>query len=370
MRNPSTLASVLMLLIAVPAFAQVRIKDITELEGARSNQLLGYGLVVGLDGTGSRSAATQQAAVELLHKLNVGSTIFSQTPADNVFQSTSISQVIVTAEIGPYARKGGSRLDVTVSVMDDAKSLQGGTLLRTPLYGADGEVYAVAQGQLSVGGFAAKGAAASVQKNQLNVGRIPNGAMVEREALGSVVCRGKSRLLLKDPDLNTARLIAKAVNERNPGAAFPLDAGTVVVCIPPLRAENPIGFLSEVGLCEVAPDVTARVIINERTGTVVSGENVTISTAAVAHGNLFIIAAETPQVSQPAPFSGGTTTVVPRTQIDVNEQRARMNVIPKATTVSDVARALNALGVTPRDLISIFQALKQAGALHAEIIVI
>src|SRR5579862_5921809 len=159
--------------------AQVRIKDITDLDGARANQLLGYGIVVGLDGTGSRSAATQQAAVDLLRKLNVGQTIYAQNPSDNVLRTTSAAQVIVTAEIGPYARKGGSRLDVTVSVVDDAKSLQGGMLLRTPLYGVDGEVYAVAQGPLSVGGFAAKGAAASVQKNQLNVGRVPNGAMVE-----------------------------------------------------------------------------------------------------------------------------------------------------------------------------------------------
>jgi flagellar P-ring protein FlgI len=193
--------------------------------------------------------------------------------------------------------------------------------------------------------------------------------MVEREALGDVVCRGKARLLLREPDLNTARLIAKAVNERNPGTAMPQDAGTVVLCIPATRMDNPIGYLSEVGLCEVTPDAPARVVINERTGTVVAGENVTISTAAVAHGNLFIVAAETPQVSQPAPFSGGVTTVVPRTQLDVNEQKNHLTVIPRATTVADVARALNALGVTPRDLISIFQALKQAGALHAEIIV-
>jgi len=352
--------------------AQVRIKDVTDLDGARSNQLYGFGLVVGLDGTGSRSSFTQQVAVDMLQKMNVTATIFSQVPSDNVLRSTSISAVMVTAEIGPFSRKG-TRLDVTVSALDDARSLQGGLLLMTPLRGADGETYAVAQGALSVGGFAARGQAASVQKNQLNIGRVPNGAMVEREAPGIVVQRGKARLLLRDPDFNTARLIAKSINTRQPGAAMPLDAGSVVICLPPQRLENPVAFLGEIGLYEVTPDGPARIVINERTGTVVAGENVTISAAAVAHGNLFILAAETPEVSQPnAPLVGnaaGNTVVVPRTQLDVTEQRPKLNVLPRMTTVADVARALNALGVTPRDLISIFQALKQAGALHAEIVV-
>lgn len=355
-----------------PAFGQVRIKDITELDGARSNPLYGFGLVVGLDGTGSRSTFTQQVAVDMLQKMNVTATIFSQVPSDNVIRSTSISAVMVTAEIGPYSRKG-SKLDVTVSALDDARSLQGGLLLLTPLRGADGATYAVAQGPLMLGGFGARGQAASVQKNQLNVARIPNGAIVEREALGNCMVNGRARLLLKEPDVNTARLVAKAINERHPGSAIAEDAGAVIIGVPPVRANNPLMFLSEVGLAQVTPDTPARVVINERTGTVVAGENVTISAAAVAHGNLFILAAETPVVSQPqAPLIGnaaGSTVVVPRTQLDAVEQRKQLNVIPKATTVADVARALNALGVTPRDLISIFQALKQAGALHAEIIV-
>lgn len=361
-----------MLSASTTAFSQVRIKDITDIEGARSNLLYGFGLVVGLDGTGSRSSFTQQIAVDMLQKMNVTATIFSQVPADNVIRSTSISAVMVTAELGPYSRKG-TYLDVTVSALDDARSLQGGVLLMTPLRGADGATYAVAQGALVLGGFGARGQAAVVQKNQLNVARIPNGAQVEKEALGNCFVQGKTKLLLKDADLNTARLIAKAINDRFPGSATPLDGGAVGVCVPPSHAANPIAFLSEIGLSEVTPDTVARIVINERTGTIVAGENVTIGTAAVSHGNLFIVAVETPIVSQPqAPVIGdaaGNTVVVPRTQIDAVEQHRRLNVVPKSTTVAEVARALNALGVTPRDLISIFQALKRVGALHAEIIV-
>lgn len=362
------------LLVMVPSAvsAQVRIKDITDFDGVRSNQLLGFGLVVGLDGTGSRSSFTQQVAVEMLQKMNVSATIFSQVPSDNVIRSTSISAVMVTADLGPFSRKS-SRIDVTVSALDDAKSLQGGMLIMTPLRGADGEVYAVAQGPISVAGYSASGQAASAQKNHLNMARIPNGATVEREALAQVLCQGKARLLLKEPDLNTARLIAKSINARFPNLAAAQDAGAVVVTVPHDRASNPVAVLSEVSLLEVTPDTVARVVINERTGTVVAGEHVTIKSVAVAHGNLFILTSETPEVSQPqAPLVGnaaGTTVTVPRTQVGVTEQKPRLSVLPKAMTVADVARALNALGVSPRDLISIFQALKQAGALHAEIII-
>ncbi|WP_020473199.1 flagellar basal body P-ring protein FlgI [Zavarzinella formosa] len=357
------------LLLGQMAAAQVRIKDISELEGARSNLLHGFGLVVGLDGTGSRSTFTQQVAVDMLQKNNVTATIFSQLPSDNVIRSTSISAVMVTAEIGPFARKG-SRLDVTISALDDARSLQGGTLIMTPLRGADNEIYVVAQGPLSVGGFSVSGQTAGVQKNHLNVGRIANGGMVEKEALGEVLCKGRARFLLKDADFNTARMVAKVINEKYPGYALAQDAGTVAVGVPKEKASNPVAFLSELGLMEVNPDRPARIVINERTGTVVAGENVTINPTAIAHGNLYLLASETPQVSQPNPLTGGATTVVPRTSIAAVEQRARLNVVPRATTVAEVARALNSLGVTPRDLISIFQALKQAGALNAEIVVI
>jgi flagellar P-ring protein precursor FlgI len=364
-----SVAAALVVTLTPPAWARVRIKDITNLDGARSNQLYGFGLVVGLAGTGSRSLFTQQVAVDMLQKLSVTAKIFNQTPADNVIRSTNVSAVMVTAEIGPFNRLG-SKLDVIVSSMDDSSSLQGGTLILTPLRGADGEVYAVAQGPLTIGGFFVQGQATTVQRNHPTVGRIIGGALVEKEALGEVVCKGKCRFLLKDPDLNTARLIAKAMNELSPGCAHPHDAGAVLVCIPPAHLGNPVAFLSELGLQEIRPDTTARVVINERTGTVVVGSEVKLATTAIAHGNLTIVVTETPVVSQPAPFAGGVTAVVPRTTIGVSEQRNQLNVVPRSVTVAELARALNALGVSPRDLIAIFQALKQSGALHATVEVI
>jgi flagellar P-ring protein precursor FlgI len=361
---------VVALLVAPPARADgVRIKDLTDFEGARNNQIYGFGLVVGLEGTGSRSLFTQQVAVDMLQKMNVTSTIFSQLPSDNVIRSTNISAVMVTAEIGPFARPG-SRLDVTVSSLDDAKSLQGGTLVLTPLKGPDGEVYAVAQGPLSIGGFAFSGASGtSVQKNHPTVGRIAGGAIVEKEARGEVICNGCLRLLVRDPDFNTSRLIAKAINERFPCSSLSVDGGAVQIKLPPDRCANPMVFVSEIGLLTVTPDVPARVVINERTGTIVAGEKVTLSTIAVAHGNLSIVTTEEPQVSQPEAFGGGRTVVVPRSSVGVTETKSRLIVVPRTLTVGDLARALNALGVTPRDLISIFQSLKQAGALHAELVI-
>ncbi|MBA4065280.1 MAG: flagellar biosynthesis protein FlgA [Isosphaera sp.] len=357
------------LLAAAPAPAQVRIKDITDIAGARSNQLFGFGLVVGLDQTGSRSTFTQQVAVDALQRLGVSTQIFSQLPSESVIRSTSISAVMVVAEIGPFARKG-SRLDVTVSAMDDTRSLQGGTLIFTPLRGADGEVYATAQGPLSIGGFSVTvGGGSGVQKNHVNVGRIPSGGLIEKEAPGEVLQHGKARFLLKDPDFNTARLIAKAINERHPGVAVATDPGAVTVCPPADPLKTPVQFLAEVGLLTVLPDTPARVVINERTGTVVAGENVSIATTAVSSGNLFLGFSVNPVVSQPAPFSGGVTTVVPRPQVATAEQPARVVLVPKSVTVAEVARAMNALGVTPRDLIQIFQALKQAGAMHADLII-
>lgn len=352
---------------SVPARAQqVRIKDITNLEGARYNQLYGFGLVVGLAGTGSRSLFTQQVAVDALQRQGQSARIFNQTPADPVIRSTSIAAVMVTAEIGPFNR-AGSRIDVTVSALDDTSSLQGGVLVLTPLRGADGEVYAVAQGPLSIGGFAVSGQAATVQRNHPNVGRIPGGALVEKVALGEFVCKGKSRFLLKEPDFNTARLIARAMNEYCPDCAYPQDAGAVLVCIPPKHCPSPVPFLSELGLLEIKPDVPARVVFNERTGTVVVGGDVKLSRTAISHGNLTIVISETPEVSQPGPFAGGGTAVVPRTAINVTEGRPLLNVVPSTVTVGQLARALNTLGVGPRDLIAIFQELKNVGALHAEL---
>jgi flagellar P-ring protein precursor FlgI len=356
-------------LMASSAGAQVRVKDVTDVAGARNNQLFGFGLVVGLDRTGSRSTFTQQVAVDMLQRQGVTTQIFSQLPAESVLRSTSISAVMVTAEIGPFGRKG-SRVDVTVSALDDSRSLQGGTLVMTPLRGADGQVYVVAQGPVSIGGFSVTAQASGVQKNHLNVGRVPGGGIVEKEAPGEFAPLGKVQLLLKEPDFNTARLLAKTINERYPNYALALDAGAVGLCLPPDPRHSPAQIIAEIGLLEIRPDAPARIVINERTGTLVAGENVSIATTAVSHGNLYIGVGVTPVVSQPAPFSGGETVVVPRTQIATAEERRRMIVVPKATTVAEVARVLNALGVTPRDLIAIFQALKQAGALHAELLII
>ncbi len=347
---------------------QVRIKDIAEIEGIRSNQLCGIGLVVGLDETGGKSMFTQQVAVDMLQKLDITSTIFRETRRDNVFKSGSISVVTVTAELPPFARKG-SRIDVTVSVLDDATSLIGGVLLLTPLRGADGRVYAVAQGPISVGGFSYSGQAATAQKNHPTTGRIPGGASVEREALGYIVAAGRVRILLKNPDFATARAVAAAINQRYAGTAEAIDPGTVVVELPAEFAHAPVAFLSEVTSLQVQPDYPATVVINERTGTIVAGEHVQLSTVAIAHGNLAIVASETPEVAQPAPFSEGQTRVVPRTGLEVAEEGGRLHLVPRSVTVADLARALNALGVTPRDLIAIFQALERAGALHAKLII-
>lgn len=363
---------VALLIVALyPLAAQaegVRIKDITQVAGERGNQLRGLGLVVGLDGTGGKSLATQQMAVDMLHKLNVSSKIVTEFKTDNVFKSNNIAMVIVTAELPPFARRG-STIDVTVSALD-AESLQGGTLLPTPIDGLDGETYAVAQGSLSIGGFSAGGQAAKAQKNHLNVGRIPEGATVEREALGEIHCNGLVRLLLRSPDHATAQAIAKAINEKFPQAAATQDPGTVQVRVPTERISNVVGVIGEIGLLEITPDAPARVVINERTGTIVAGEHVKIATVAIAHGSLHITTAETPQVSQPAPFSRGETTVVPRTNVEIEEKGGELAVVERSVSVADLARALNALGVTPRDLISIFQSLKQAGALHAELVMI
>jgi flagellar P-ring protein precursor FlgI len=234
----------------------------------------------------------------------------------------------------------------------------------------DGNVYAVAQGSLSIGGFTFSGKAASAQKNHPTTGRIANGATVEREALGQMQCNGQVRVLLNEPDYATAESIAKAINTKFADSAMPIDPGTVQVEIPKAFAKNTPNFLNEVGQLEVNPDAIARIVINERTGTVVAGENVKIATVAIAHGNLSITTAEEPQVSQPLPFSRGETTVVDRTRVDVTEHGGGLQVLEKSVTVAELARALNALGVSPRDLIAIFQALKQAGALHAELLII
>jgi flagellar P-ring protein precursor FlgI len=366
----------LMLALTAPAQAagKVRIKDITDLEGARSNQLVGFGLVTGLDGTGSRSPFTQRVAVNLLERFKVAGKIVSEARGDPVFRSGSIAAVMVTAELGAFAR-AGTRIDVTVSVLDDATSLQGGMLIMTPLKGVDNVDYAVAQGPISIGGFSfavptgSQTPTASAQKNHPTAGRIPGGAIIEREVRGEVVCDGSIRLLLKSPDFSTAREIVRVVNERYPGSSVALDGGTVQVALPRALTANPVAFASDVGQLEVTPDTIARVVINERTGTVVAGEHVRISPVAVTQGNLAIATSDEPLVSQPPPLSLGGTVVLPRPRIEVVEQRGTLRYLDRTVTVLELSQALNRLGVTPRDLIAIFQSLKEAGALHAELII-
>ena len=355
--------------------AGVRVKDITDLEGARSNPLVGFGLVVGLEGTGSKSAFTQQVAVDMLSRFDVVGKFTAGTQGDAVFKSGNIAcAVMATANLGPFARRG-SRIDVTVSAVDDSASLQGGTLIMTPLRGADRVDYAVADGAILLGGysFSASGGGqttgASAQKNHPTVGRIPGGATVECEVRGQIVCNGQIRLLLHDPDYSTARSIATAINVNFPNSAITIDAGSVQVFVPKTQLADFVSFVSEIGVLEVTPDVPARVVINERTGTIVAGEQVKISPVALAHGNLSIVTSDDPVVSQPTPYSRGKTVVVPRQSIGVTEQAGQVHVLPRSVTVAELARALNALGATPRDLIIIFQALKKAGALHAELVI-
>ncbi len=351
----------------VPA-ADVRIKDITNVGGVRQNQLTGMGLVVGLNGTGGTTPITRRFAINMLQRFGQRSdpTLRALLETNTQQKTDNISVVVVTAELPAFAREG-SRIDVFVSAFDDAESLQGGTLIMTPLLGADGQAYAVASGAVSIGGFSFSGEAASVQKNHPTTGRIPNGAIVELETPTPIGAFGLVTLHLKTPDFETARRITDAINVFTAGCARTVDAAVVEVAVPPEYQTDVPGFLGSIGNLTVTPDVPARVVINERTGTVIVGDQVRLSRVLITHANLAVITAETPQVSQPAPFSDGQTTTVPRTEISVQEEEARVNVIEETATVSDLAAALNSLGVSPRDLSAIFQMLKESGSLHAEL---
>ncbi|MFV0445131.1 MAG: flagellar basal body P-ring protein FlgI [Planctomycetaceae bacterium] len=358
-------------LSCIPALgdaADVRIKDITDVGGVRSNQLTGMGLVVGLNGTGGKSASTRKFAINLLQRFGQRTDPNLRALLDNNTQikTASMSVVVVTAELPAFAR-AGSRLDVTVSTFDDATSLMGGVLIMTPLLGADGEAYAVASGPVSTGGFSFEGQAASVQQNHPTTGRVPNGAIVELETPTPLGQCGRLTLQLKQPDFETARRITESINQQLPAAARAVDAAVVEVHVPLNYQPDLPGLIGVLGGLTVQPDVPARVVVNERTGTVIIGEQVRLSRVLITHANLAIITGEQPQVSQPAPFSQGETTVVPRTDIEVREGESRVNVVDEFVTVGDLAQALNALGVSPRDLSSIFQQLKESGALHAEL---
>ncbi|MFZ6765360.1 flagellar basal body P-ring protein FlgI [Pseudoroseomonas sp. WGS1072] len=346
------------------AQAQVRLKDIVAIEGVRGNQLIGYGLVIGLQGSGDQlrnTPFTQQSLAAMLERMGIN-------VADARVQTKNTAAVIVTATLPAFARQG-TPIDVQVSSLGDAKSLNGGTLIVTPLMGADGEVYAVAQGPVVVGGFKAEGQAQSISSGVTTQGRVPGGGLVEREV--PVEMRGLEsiRLALRAPDFTTAIRIEEAVNARfGATTATALDLGTVEVRVPPgFRDRLPLLVAQMEGL-QVRPETPARVVVDERTGTIVVGAQVRVDPVAITHGNLVIRVTESPLVSQPAPFSNGETTVVPRTQVEVDDQRGRrLATLPRATTLKDLVDGLNALGLAPRDLISVLTALKASGALHAEL---
>lgn len=344
-----------------------RIKDITSVKGVRSNSLYGFGLVVGLAGTGGGSDFTSDVTRNMLESLQTGRGISDM-------EAANVASVMVTADLPPFASKG-TEIDVTVSTLDESESLRGGTLLLTPLKGADGRVYAVAQGPVTVGGFSFGGQAAEVQQGHPTVGRIPNGAAVERTVDTEFMSGGRITLCLNQPDFVTANRIAQVINQKSSSHATVEDPGTVAVELD-AHGDKPtmMGHIAQLQRLTVSPDQKAVVIINERTGTVVAGSEVSISKVAISHGNLTVITSESPQVSQPPPLSeSGETRTVPRTEVQVQEEATNeggLAVVKNSPTVSDVARALNVLGVGPRDIIAIFQALKQAGALHAELKII
>ncbi len=358
----TTLLMALVLLFPGGSFAS-RIKDLADIEGVRSNQLVGYGLVVGLNGTGDSSSTefTIQSLVNMMERMGMRIDR-SKVKVDNV------AAVMVTAKLPPFA-KSGTTIDVLVSSIGDADSLVGGTLLMTPLDGPDGKVYAVAQGPLAVGAIAFGGKAAKVQKNHPTVGRIPNGAIVEREVPFHLDEHRALRYRLRDPDFTTVLRMTKAINSHfGQQVAKPLDSASMLVEVADKYQDSLISYIAQIEHLEVEPDMGAKIIVNERTGTIVMGENVRISTVAVSHGNLNLVVSESTLVSQPEAFSrNGSTVAAPETQAVATEEEGNLVVLPKGVSIGAVSRALNAIGATPRDLIAIFQAIKAAGALHAEL---
>ena len=358
-------AFAVLMFAALPAAADPRIKDIADVEGVRDNQLVGYGLVVGLDNTGDTlkdGGFTKQSLLSMLNRLGV-------KPTDDGLNAENVAAVMVTTSMPPFARQG-SRIDVTVSALGDAESLVGGTLLVTPLLGADGEVYAVAQGQVGVAGFSAEGDAETVTRGVPTSGRIAAGAIVEREVRFELDSLETVKLNLRNPDFTTARRIASAINASlGEPAAAPSDPSTVVVAVPSSYDGRTVDLLTDIEQLPIAPDQPARVVIDEQSGIIVMGNQVRVSTVAIAQGNLTIRITETPVVAQPEPLSEtGETAVVPRTDIAVeDDSERRMAVVSAGVTLQELVDGLNALGIGPRDMIAILQAIKAAGALHAEL---
>jgi flagellar P-ring protein precursor FlgI len=351
--------------VATPlAWAGPRIKDVADFEGVRENQLVGYGLVVGLAGTGDslrNSPFTRQSLAAMLERLGVNA-------SNGNLNTRNVAAVMVTANLPPFASQG-SRIDVTVSALGDARSLAGGQLLVTPLMGADQQVYAVAQGPLAIGGFSASGqSGSSVTRGVPTAGRIASGALVEREINFDIAAASELRLALRNPDFTTAHRIAEAINTAVGGdAARASNPGTVVLRRPQEFAGDMVSLVGRIENLEVEVDTPARIVIDESSGIVVMGENVKVSTVAIAQGNLTISIQEDPFVSQPAPFSRGQTEVVPSSGVAVEEEPGGLVMVPGGVELRQLVNGLNALGVTPRDMISILQALKAAGAIQAEI---
>jgi flagellar P-ring protein precursor FlgI len=358
------LAATTLIAPAAPAeAATARIKDIVNIEGVRDNQLVGYGLVVGLNGTGdglNNSPFTKQSLQAMLERLGVN------TRGENM-RTGNVAAVMVTANLPAFATQG-SRLDVSVASLGDASSLQGGTLLVTPLLGADGEVYAIAQGSVTINGFKAQGDAATVISGVPTTGRISAGGLIERE-IGFVLGAQRTlRLALRNPDLTTARRVALSINDFiGTPCATPEDGATVRINLPPHFNGNIVDLLTDVEQLVIETDQTAKIIIDENSGIIVMGKDVRVSTVAVAQSNLTVTISETPQVSQPNPFGNGDTTVVPRTDLNVNMVNSDLALVHESVSLQELVDGLNALGIAPRDLIAILQAVKASGALQADI---
>jgi len=342
-----------------------RIKDLAKIAGVRDNQLIGYGLVVGLDGTGDKTQFTTQSAKNMVKQLGVNL-------PDNVNpQLKNAAAVIVHASLPPFAKPGQS-IDVTVSSLGDAKSLRGGSLIMTPLKGADGNVYAIAQGNVVVGGLGVQANdGSSISINVPSSGRIPNGASVEREVLTPFANSNQLLLTLNTPDFTTATRMAEAINAGAGGiSAQALDGSSVAVNVPTHPAQR-VAFVARIENLELDPgDAAAKVIVNSRTGTIVIGQHVQVTAAAVTHGSLTVTISNNPIISQPPPLSDGATVVVPKRDIDVKQERNRMFLFNPGVKLDDIVRAVNAVGAAPGDLVAILEALKEAGALKAELVVI
>ncbi|MDR0649494.1 MAG: flagellar basal body P-ring protein FlgI [Synergistaceae bacterium] len=339
----------------------VRLKDIATVEGIRENQLVGMGLVVGLQGTGDKG----QMAMQMMSNM---SQQFGVTVDPKQIRSKNAAVVTVTCQLSPFLLPG-QNTDVVVSAIGDAKSLEGGVLIQTPLKAANGQVYAVAQGPLTLGGWSDSGSASTVKKNAITVGRIPNGAIVEQGVEMDFSGDGVINLLLRQSDFTTAGRVARAINERFGDVARAIDSRRVEVYLPRNYASSPSAFVASIEGISIRPDTVARVVVNERTGTIVMGGNVRIGNVSVAHGNLMVQVRENPQVSQPGAFSPGNTAVTPQTDITAREERPELVELPATSTVGDLTEAMNAVGASPRDLIAVLQAMDQAGALHGELII-